>query len=568
MKRINAIFLTFIIILGSISAAYATDGNNNNISTTPAVVASMDKNWTSINYDSNMSRNSPQITINTTNVKQLVVKWKFNATALVENPPLIVGNNTYVQNNIEQIFALNLLTGKLIWKFDPKVNKSRRSHGMLYQNGIIYAPTGLNGTVIALNATNGHLLWQSPLIDSQKYYYNPSPPIIWKNYIIVGGGGGDLPALKGSVTALNKSSGKIIWHINTTVGSWVKGSNAAVNGGGTVWSGGAVDQNNGIIYLPVGNPSPDFNASTRKGNSSYTNDMIAVNITNGHIIWATPFIQVGTVLNVTLPDTHDWDTSWGSQLVTIQTIKGINKLVIGHDKYGDLMAMNATTGKPLWWISLHNLYNPPLNSTIFNYYGASDNNTLYIQDSPPSGNGTIAAIDMLTGKLKWKLMINAVITSPLITNGILFAGNSNTALTSGYIMALNKSSGLLLWQSNVGSLIGEGGPSIGQGMLLVPTFHGLYAFGLNNTINQSSSIIKANQSSPITKPNQTSQYNPTNKAKWAKTIHNNNGLLNKDPKSTVNNATIPMQKTGIPILPAILGLLIISGGIIERKLRK
>ena len=168
MKRINAIFLTFIIILGSISAAYATDGNNNNISTTPAVVASMDKNWTSINYDSNMSRNSPQITINTTNVKQLVVKWKFNTTALVENPPLIVGNNTYVQNNIEQIFALNLLTGKLNWKFDPKVNKSRRSHGMLYQNGIIYAPTGLNGTVIALNATNGHLIWQSPLIDSQK----------------------------------------------------------------------------------------------------------------------------------------------------------------------------------------------------------------------------------------------------------------------------------------------------------------------------------------------------------------------------------------------------------------
>ena len=220
MIKIRALLITFIVILASISAASANT-NVNNINPSTSFV-STDKNWTSINYDSNMSRGSPQKTINKTNVNQLVVKWKYNTTYRIEDPPLIVGNTTYVQNNIFQVYAINLFTGKLIWKFDPKVIKSQRSHGILYQSGIIYAPTGQNGTVVALNATNGHLLWQSPLIDYQNYYYNPSPPIIWKNYIIVGSGGGDRPAYKGTITALNKTNGNILWQITTCVGQWIQ----------------------------------------------------------------------------------------------------------------------------------------------------------------------------------------------------------------------------------------------------------------------------------------------------------------------------------------------------------
>ena len=44
------------------------------------------------------------------------------------------------------------------------------------------------------------------------------------------------------------------------------------------------------------------------------NHIIAVNVTNGKIIWAMPFIDYGTVLDMRVPDTHDWDTSWGSSI--------------------------------------------------------------------------------------------------------------------------------------------------------------------------------------------------------------------------------------------------------------
>jgi alcohol dehydrogenase (cytochrome c) len=572
--RISALFLTILIVLGSIGAANAAVNNSNKTSTTQSVVTTPDKNWTSINYDPNMSRGSPQKTINTTNVNQLVVKWKYNTTFRIEDPALIVGNATYIQNNIKQIYAINLLNGKLLWKYDPKVNLSNNgkgSHGILYQSGIIYAPTGQNGTVIALNASNGHLIWQSPLIDSQKYYYNPSPPIIWKNLLIVGSGGGDRPAYKGTLTALNKTTGKIIWQITTCTGPWVQGSNATVNGGGAVWSGGAFDTNKGIIYLPVGNPSPDYNASTRKGNTSYTNDMIAVNITNGHIIWATPFVQVGTVLNVKLPDTNDWDTYWGSQLVTVNMSKGVTQLVIGKDKHGDIMAMYASTGKPLWWINLQKLFSSTnTTQTIESCYASNDINTFYIQVSPfTTHNGTIVAIDLLTGKIKWKKIINATISSPLVSNGMLFASDNKNTVNSGFIMALNKLTGSLLWKFNVGSQVGQGGPSIGQGMLLVPLYNGiLEAFGLKDPINQTSPIIKPNITNPITQPNtaspiikpvQNNPVNPTNKSYWTNTTN----------YTQVNHeATIPIPKTGIPIIPALLALFIMGGSIIERKLRK
>ncbi len=575
LERISALFITLVLILGSIGAANATVGGNDTIQNasnknvvTQSVVNKTGTNWTSNNYDPSMSRDSPQTTISASNVNQLILKWKFNTGKVVENPPLIVGNTCYIQNNIMQVFALNLLNGQKIWEYDPHVAAFQAAHGIFYKNGIIYAPTGTNGTVIALNATKGSLIWKSSLINNQTNYYNPSPPIIWNNYMVVGGGGGDTPALKGSVDGYNLTNGKRIWHLDTCVGTWVQGSNASVNGGGAVWTGGAVDQGNGIVYLPVGNPSPDYNASTRNGSSKYTNDMIAVNITNGHVIWATPFIQVGTVLNVTLPDTHDYDTSWGSLLVTVSTTNGTNKLVIGHNKHGDIIAMNSTNGKPIWWTNLAYMFSKGAISHIWGY-SATDNKTLYLQDSSSTGTGAIAAIDLLTGKLKWNITTNSLTTSPLISNGILFSGNVTTNLTtgvtSGIILALNKSSGNLLWQYNIGGKIGQGGPSIGQGMLLVPTGGGyVLAFGLNNTPITSAGLIK-----PANPINPTDPTNSTNKSSNIAGVNTSIGI--KDIATTTNNntsnTTIPMRDTGAPIVPLALAISSLIAGLaaIKRK---
>ena len=84
--------------------------------------------------------------------------------------------------------------------------------------------------------------------------------------------------------------------------------------------------------------------------------MVAVNITNGKLIWATPFIAEHTVLKkVRVPDTHDWDTSWGSSVTNVRFDNGTEeKVVVGHDKMGNIIAMDAYTGNEIWWKTMGN----------------------------------------------------------------------------------------------------------------------------------------------------------------------------------------------------------------------
>ena len=491
------------------------------------------QNWTMVNHDNSMSRHSNQTAIGKDNVNQLEVKWILNTGSTIEDSPLIVGKMGYVQNNKYQVIAFDMNAGLNKWKYDPKTGSSP-SHGITYDKGIIYATTGPNGTVVALNAENGTKIWESPaLLPLGGSFVLTSPPLVWKDYLIVGASFGDVvlqgaPATKGKVTALDKKTGEILWQINTTVGDWVKGENASTNGGATTWSGGAIDTDKGIVYLPCGNPAPDFDASSRPGENLYSNHVIAVNISTGKILWATPFVAAGTVLKATIPDTHDWDTCWGTNLVTINSSKGPEKIVIGHNKRGDIMAMNSITGEPIWWTNVALLYRTNVPATPngsgavwpspaggVHAYSAFDENNIYVAvtnqgmnyfsrpgeghvepafESMPNGigNGSITALDLKTGKVKWEYKTDfPTWVAPLVTNGVVFSGtitavgNNETGvtypfgdygaptetplITSGILRVFDAETGKELWEFNVGAPIGIGGPSIGEGMLLVPT---------------------------------------------------------------------------------------------------
>jgi outer membrane protein assembly factor BamB len=479
-------------------------------------------NWITVNHDIYGTRSSNQTIINKDNVNGLQIKWKLINDFEIPDPPIIVGNKGYVQDYAGTVIAFDADNGKILWK-DHIGNGP--TMGLTFDNGIVFAAAAYNASVAAINATDGRTIWQSlPLGDTKVGYDVSSPPIVWKGYVIAGsaGSGGQgtgVGLVRGNITALNATNGKIIWNLPTTAGDWVEPRKAPpYNSGATAWSGGALDPETGIIYIPLGSPSPNFNATTRQTPNLYANHMIAVNVTNGKLLWATPFIDYGTVLNVRVPDTHDWDTSWGSTVSKVTFDNGTQKkLVIGHDKMGNVMAMDASTGKPIWWKTLGKQYNtnaiPSANGSgmiwtygIFNYHAVDDNNTLYIaatnrglnyftngiygdkKAAPHTieqglGNGTIAAMDVRTGKIKWEYQVQfPPIVSPLITNGMVFTGyipfteksittNHTTTVRSGVILALDKETGVKLWEFDVNAQIGQVGPSIGDGMLFVPTGH-------------------------------------------------------------------------------------------------
>ena len=532
--------IIFLIVAGAL-LAWSTLTLSANINAGGGMLAgassglSRAADWPMANHDLAMTRASPQAEIGKDNVGTLQVKWIFNTGFPVENPPLIVGDTGYAQNNAMQVFAFNLTTGLCKWKYDPhilvngSVPEATVTHGITYDNGTIFAPTGPGGTIVALNASDGRPIWESPKVNNDESFRIPAPPVVWGGYVIVGSALGDeppyKPAQKGSVTALDRNTGAIVWQIPTAVGAWVEGVNAGENGGATAWSGGALDAETGVVYLPIGNPAPDFTEATRTMPTPYANHVIAVNVSDGKVLWATPFLANGTVLNASLPDTHDWDTSWGCNLVSVGTANGTQKMVIGHDKRGDIIAMDAATGRPLWWTTVGYLYRedapPAVNGSGevwpgvadgVQAYSAADNGTLYVAvsntavdyylkpnstegyvkpyfDAMPNGlgNGSVVAIDLATGRIRWEHKTDfPTWVSPLATNGIVFAGHvtavgtpyeynifaaptDSPLMPSGIIVALDEDTGATLWECNVGAPIGIGGPSIGRGLLLVPT---------------------------------------------------------------------------------------------------
>jgi outer membrane protein assembly factor BamB len=190
---------------------------------------------------------------------------------------------------------------------------------------------------------------------------------------------------------------------------------------------------------------------------------------------------------------------------------------------GNILAMDAATGKEIWWKILGKQYNTdaiPLSTGsgmvwsygIFNYHATdNNNNSLYVSatnrglnyftdrdgDDRGSGvaghtvaaphtierglsNGTIVAMDLRTGKVKWQYPTEfPPRVSPLVTDDVVFAGyipftekakgNHTSTTKSGVILALDKETGKKLWEYNVNAPIGHVGPSIGNGMLFVPT---------------------------------------------------------------------------------------------------
>jgi alcohol dehydrogenase (cytochrome c) len=481
-------------------------------------------NWITANHDIYGTRSSQQTIIGKNNVNKLQVKWMFHSNFPIEVPPIIVGNRGYIIDNGMRVMAFDVNTGLNLWKFDPGASRVRvvgqTAHGITYDNGIIFAGTGGNATTVALNATNGKLLWQSvPVGDPTKGYRAPGPPIVWKDIVIEGNALGDnppFPALHGVLTAFNRTNGEKIWNLTTTVGSWVQGRNATINGGASTWSGGSLDPRTGIIYVPTGNASPDFNDTSRPGPNPYSSSMLAVDAKTGHILWAKQLVG---------HNTHDWDGGFGSSIATMTTFNGAKeKTVIVHGtKRGDAFALDATNGNVIWNDTVAVQHNTEVQAKPngsgpvwpgpgggVEAYSANDNHTAYFAVTnmaynffssdgghvAPSfdaiangvGNGTITAIDIKTGKVKWVYPTEfPTLVSPAVTNGVVFSGHL-TALgkpytfrdsdgapldsplnPSGIVIALDANTGKKLWEFNVGAPIGTGGPSVGHGMLFVTT---------------------------------------------------------------------------------------------------
>ena len=75
--------------------------------------------WITAKHDHFGTRHSLQTTIGKNNVSQLELKWILNSDQPIENPPLIIGDRGYAQDNALKAIAFDVNTGHTLWKYDP-----------------------------------------------------------------------------------------------------------------------------------------------------------------------------------------------------------------------------------------------------------------------------------------------------------------------------------------------------------------------------------------------------------------------------------------------------------------
>jgi Glucose dehydrogenase len=348
-----------------------------------AVAQSRGSEWRYYGGDEGGSRYSNLSQINRENVRELRRAWTYHtgelelglATAPFQASfsctPLVVNGVMYFSTPSSRVIALDAETGTELWKFDPQANKQQRefnSHrGVAYWEDVaandrrILSGT-VDGKLVELDAKTGkpvETFGSNGMVDlraggADRFQQDPSwgarvtsPPVIFKDLVIIGWGLPEYPAKgpSGDVRAYHVRSGKLIWTFHTVPHPGEFGSNTWSNDswkdrmGANVWSTMSVDQKRGIVFLPIGSPAYDFYGGDRKGKNLFGNSLVALNAATGKLIWYFQMVH---------HDLWDYDLPAQPSLITIRQNGRAIPAVVQVTKMGFVFVFNRLNGKALF----------------------------------------------------------------------------------------------------------------------------------------------------------------------------------------------------------------------------
>ena len=156
-----------------------------------------------------------------------------------------------------------------------------------------------DGRVLAYDFKTGKRIWATTIADPKRGELVPSAPIASDGLVYVGNAGGDFKGGKGHMFALDAKTGKIVWEfflvpkvegdiVRGPLGAtpldasnWKNAPGLPISGGGT-WTSYTLDTKTGLLYVPGGNPAPDFVIGVREGDNSFTDSVVVLDAKTGN----------------------------------------------------------------------------------------------------------------------------------------------------------------------------------------------------------------------------------------------------------------------------------------------
>ena len=339
--------------------------------------------WPTYGGDLGNTRYSPLDQITRDNFKNLQVAWRFKTDNLgprletnLESTPLMVKGVLYATAGTRRaVVALNAASGELLWVHSenegPRGQAAPRQlsgRGLAYwtdgkQERILYVTPGY--MLIALDAKTGAPVsgfgksgivdlkleddQQMDLITGEVGLH--AAPVVTKDIVIVGAAhlpGGTPKSRrneKGFVRAYDARTGKRLWIFHTIPSPGEYGNDTWENdswsytGNTGVWGQITVDEELGMVYLPVEMPTGDYYGGHRPGDNLFGSTLVALDLKTGQRKWHYQLIH---------HDIWDWDIPCAPILADITVNGRAIKAVAQASKQGWVYVFDRVTGQPVW----------------------------------------------------------------------------------------------------------------------------------------------------------------------------------------------------------------------------
>ena len=352
---------------------------------TPAPFTTSKGEWPSYSGDTRGWRYAPFNQISANNFSSLEVAWRFKTDSMgprpefkLEGTPLMVGGVLFATGGTSRgVVALNAATGKQLWMhIEEEGPRGAASVRQLSGRGLSYWTDGTNGRIlyvtpgyrlVALDVKTGARItsfgdsgWVDLKKDADQEILPDlitgemafqGAPVVARNVVVIGAAfreGGAPKSFhnnKGYVRGYDARTGKRLWTFHTIpqkgepgYETWLNNSADAAGNTG-MWTQLTVDEELGLVYLPVESPTGDYYGGHRPGNNLYGESLVCVDLQTGVKKWHYQLVH---------HPIWDFDISAAPILADINVDGKAIKSVAVPTKQGILYVFDRVTGKPVW----------------------------------------------------------------------------------------------------------------------------------------------------------------------------------------------------------------------------
>ncbi len=311
--------------------------------------------------------------INRKNVQRLQVAWTYHSgdartddRSQIQCNPLVIDGVLYGTSPQLKLLALDAASGRELWRFDPfsdsaGANSAGVNRGVVFwadgqdrrilftADHYLYAVDAGAGRPIQSFGQNGRVDVREGLgRDASKLYVLPTTPgVIYRNLLILGArvSEGPGPSAPGHIRAYDVRTGQRAWTFHTIpypdepgYETWPPDAWQHI-GGANCWTGMAVDDMRGLVFVPTGSAAFDFWGGNRIGQNLYANCLLALDAATGRRVWHFQVVH---------HDLWDRDLPAPPNLVTVRRNGKKIDAVAQVTKSGHVFVFNRETGEPLF----------------------------------------------------------------------------------------------------------------------------------------------------------------------------------------------------------------------------